>query len=351
MAHATRRTSTRRRGASLAGGLALALVAAACGNGGGGEDAAAGEEGFDLDRVRWIVPSEAGGGFDTSTRQFEPHYARELGAQMPVENLPGGNFAVGTSVLVREGGECEAIGTIGVPHVLFSFLTQDVDYDYEDLAPIARLTDEPGMIRVRDDAPWETLEDLVEDAAANPGEIRLSVSGYTSSNYLGVLEIEEETGAEFNVVPYDGGSPARTALVSGEVDVTHAGVFNSLAVEDETRVLAVHQESNDWPDLTDDAPTVNDALGADLAENGSSYGIFATAECRDEFPERYEALVEAFHAAADSEEFQQDLEEVGELDKLIVVEADEYDQAIRDEMETLDELIDQHEELQEVDDG
>ena len=52
---------------------------------GGGDD-------FSGSQLRWIVSSSAGGGFDTTTRQLEPHFTEELGANAVVENLEGGGY-------------------------------------------------------------------------------------------------------------------------------------------------------------------------------------------------------------------------------------------------------------------
>jgi putative tricarboxylic transport membrane protein len=329
-------------GSVLATVALFALLFAGCGTGGG--QGGSGEE-WPSGEIRWIIPSSPGGGFDTTSRQLQPYLEDELGVSLSVENQEGGNFAVGTTTVLNAGPDCNTIMTHGIPHLFFSYLTQDVDYTYEDFQPVSRLTQEPGVIRVRNDAPWETLENLIEDAKSRPGEIRASVSGLTSNNYLGLLDIQEATGAQFNIVPYDGGGPARTAVVSGEVDLTHAGVFNSLNIEDESRVLAVHQDENEWPDVTDNAPTVNEALGTSLPPNGSNYGLFVNMDCYEQNPERYERLVEAVQAATANEKYRQELEETGELAKLAVIDPEEYDQMNQQEADRLRELVEEQPEL------
>jgi putative tricarboxylic transport membrane protein len=296
--------------------------------------------------IRWTVGSSAGGGFDTSTRQFAPHFERALGGTFRVENLPGGNVAVAAGVVARDGGDCYTILTTGVPHLLFSFMTQRVPFTYDDFYPIGQLTIEPGVIRVRTDAPWATLAALVEDARKRPRRVRVSVSGYTSNNYLGLLDIQEATGVEFNIIPYPGGNEARTAVLSGEVDATHAGLFNSLHISDGSRVLAVHQDVNAWPAQTNSAPTVNEELGTTLRPNGGSYGVFVSRECRNDHADRYQRLVEAFELAVRDEEYIRKLDDVGEKGRSDFIGAVQYDAEIREEIERLSGLIGKHAELQ-----
>lgn len=316
----------------------FALLLAGCGGGGS-------EAEWPSEQIRWIVPSAAGGGFDTNARQIQPYLEEELGVPVSVENQEGGGFAIGTTTALSEGEDCNTVMFHGVPHLLFSYLTQEVDYTYDDFQPVASLTVEPGVIQVRNDAPWENLEDLIEDAESRPGEIRASVSGLTASNNVGLADLQAATDAEFNVIPYDGGGPARTALVSGEVDVTHAGLFNSLSVGDEARILAVHQDENTWPELTDDAPTVNEALGTSLPPNDSSYGFFVSKECSEQYPERYDRLVEATEAAMQNEEYLQTLNDLGEEEKVLVRDAAEYDDLIREEIDRITQLLEERPEI------
>ncbi|RZU34157.1 tripartite tricarboxylate transporter substrate binding protein [Blastococcus saxobsidens] len=315
--------STRARRLSIL--LVPMFAAVACGNaassGGGGGDAEAPLAG---ERIRFIVPTSAGGGFDTTARQLQPYLEEALDATIVVENLEGGGYAIGTQAAINAGGDCKTILFHAVPHVTFSYLTQNVDYTIDDLAPLAGVSIEPGMYRVRDDAPWETMQDLIDDAKARPNEIRLSVSDLTTSNFVAVKQLQELTGADFNVVPYDGGGPARTALVAGEVDVTEAGVFNSLAIDDGTRVLAVNQPENQWPDVTDDAPTTSEALGMEVPSDASNYGMFAPASCEEENPEAYQALVDGVQTAMENPEFVSTLEKLGEADKLFYLSPEEY---------------------------
>lgn len=276
------------------------------------------------DPITMFVVSSPGGGFDAAARQPQRFVEEALGVPMRVENRPGGATAVATTLVYETGDDCSNILMTGIPHILFSYMTQDVGYEYEDFFPIAGLTSEPGLVRVQDDAPWQSMNELIDDALERPGELIASVGLYTNNYFMGLLELMDATGAEFNIVPFGGGAEARNALLRGEVDFTHAGVFNSRNVEDGTRVLGIHYSENRWPEITDDATPISEQLGADLSDNESSYGVFVTAECRENHPERYEALVSAFRDAKHNEEYLAMLEDLGELGKVAFVEADDY---------------------------
>ena len=333
----------RRRRARLSLAVLPLLATVACGGAASGGGSSAGGDGEEKpladQRIRFIVPTSAGGGFDTTARQLQPHLEEQLDATMVVENLEGGGYAIGTQTAINAGGDCRTVLFHAVPHLTFSYLTQEVDYTLDDLAPIAGVSVEPGMYRVRDDAPWESMEELIADAKKRPNEIRLSVSDLTTSNFVAVKQLQEMTGADFNVIPYDGGGPARTALVSGEVDVTQAGVFNSLAIDDGSRVLAVNQPENEWPDVTDEAPTTSEALGMEIPPDASNYGMFVPQSCADDNPEAYEALKEAVAAAVEDPEFLSTLEELGEQDKVAYLDAEEYGELAQSSAEEIEGIL------------
>ncbi|GAA3929251.1 tripartite tricarboxylate transporter substrate binding protein [Microbacterium soli] len=300
------------------GGGALSLVAVAavlltsCSAGGqqGAEDDSAVPQ-----KMTFVVPTSAGGGVDTAARQLQPYLEDELGSTLTVVNREGGATTIGTGSIL-ESTDCSTILITAIPHITLSYLAHDVDYDLSSFAAVGGVSVEPGVIRVAKDAPWSTLEELVTDAKQRPGEITVSVSEAVSSNAFGIAQIEKATGADFNIVPFDGGGPSRLAVVSGEVDATHAGVFNSLPIADDSRVLAVQASENRWKAVTDDAPTVKEALGIDVPDNESTYNVWTSAECATNHPERYQAIVDALAAAVNSDGLKSDLEKVGEELKL-----------------------------------
>ena len=301
---------------SLVGAAAVALVLAGCAS-------EQGEGDLSGKQLRWIVSSSPGGGFDTTTRQIEPYFTKQLGATAVVENHEGGGYAIGAQTMLQAGADCTSIVTHGVPHLAFSYLTQEVDYDLSKFAPVGGISIEPGVLRVMKNAPWQTIQDFVADAKRRPGQIKVSVSDLQSNNYIALLQMERQLGIDLNIIGYDGGGPSRTALVTGEVDATHAGVFNSLSIADESRVLAVSQPENKWPEITDNAPPINTALGVDVPANASNYVLLASAECRDKNPERYKQLVDALAASVKNEQYLASLDKLGEKGKVAYLTPDQ----------------------------
>lgn len=335
---------TRRTRGVVAAMLGLALITAACGGGSAAPapapapasapaPAPAAEpdplEGFPPREMTLIIPATAGGGSDNNARAIGPHFERIVGARLVMENHPGAGNTIGAQIALQRPQDCTTMFIVNVPHILFGYLTQQVDFTYDDWAPLAQVSVDPGVIRVRNDAPWQTLTDLIEDARANPGRIRASISNVNNNNYIGIVEIAEAAGVEFNIVPFEGGPEARLAVIGGQVDFTHAGVFNSLAAAEDTRVIAVHNEVNLWPDLTDNAGTVADQLGVAVQPNWSSSGFYVPAGCRDDYPERYEFLADKMLEILADEQFLDAMDALGEKEKLQPLGPADFDARIR----------------------
>lgn len=367
-------SSGSRRSAFLIALLAaLALLVTACG---GGEDAAdeSGEdtaedqdedtaeepeedgadeagaedsEDWPTEDIRFVIPAAAGGGFDGAARNIEPFWEEELGTTLQVDNQEGANFAIGAQVVADEGQDCNTIMFHAVPHLPFSYLAQgqEVDYTYDDFHPVGPVQIQPGVVVVADDSPFETFEDLVAEAEANPGEVSASVSGLANNNYLALRQMEDLLGIELNIVGYDGGGPAREAVVAGEVDMTHAAAFAALGIADESRVLAVHQEENEWPGITDDAPTLNEITGEDFGSNQSYYGVFVHNDCYEEYPERYETLESTFQDVLNNPDYQAQLEELDELAGLMEESAEEYNELVEQEVQRVEEAVEEDPDL------
>lgn len=329
-----------RRFAPFVLGSAIVLAVSGCSGGGAGSEDG-GLDDFSGQSIRVIVPTAVGGGFDTTIRQLQGALEDRLGARMTIENMEGAATAIGSQSAASADGDCLTLMVQGVPHLQFSYLTQEVDYSLEEFAPVGGMSIEPGVIRVKEDAPWQNIEEFIEDARERPGEIRVSVSLRTSNNYVGMLDIEEATGAEFNIISYDGGGPSRTALISGEVDATHAGAFNSLGIDDETRVLTVQAPENLWPDETDDMPAIGDALGVEVPESASNYSLWAPAGCAADFPERHRALVDVLPEALEDPDYLSELAELNEGTKVNHMTPDELTELAELNEEQIQAILDE----------
>jgi len=247
--------------------------------------------------VTLVVPYAAGGGTDATARALAKAAEEFLGQPIGVVNKTGGNAIVGMSEVAsaKPDGYTLLFNTseiVILPHQGMSPIT------YEDFAQIAQINFDPSALTVPADAPYNTLEEFLAYAKENPGKIRVGGSGTGGIWHLGSASIEKVTGVKLNYVPYDGGAPAKTALLGGHIEavtISPAEVLTQVKAG-ELKTLAVL--ATDRSDSMPDVPTFNEA-GYDVAV-GVWRGIDAPAGTPAEVIEK---LQEAFLKAAKEQEF------------------------------------------------
>lgn len=107
-------------------------------------------------------------------------------------------------------------------------------------------------------------------------------------------------------VTYSGGAPLRTALAGNQVDFEILAAEAALTISDEVHALAV---VNDTPSDNWEAPLLNEELkdlGIDPLPliGGNITGLIAHASLQEEYPERYERILQAYKETLQSDEFQ-----------------------------------------------
>lgn len=167
--------------------------------------------------IEVVVPYSAGGGTDLVTRAFVDTAKKYLPKAIGVVNKTGGGGAVGLSeiAMARPDGYKLGTGTVEIAMLPHMGLVQ---FTADDFAPIARLNAEPSAISVNVNAPWNTYEEFIAYAKANPGKVRIGNSGTGAIWHLAAEALADKTGAKFNHIPYDGANPAVTALLGGHIE-------------------------------------------------------------------------------------------------------------------------------------
>jgi len=205
-------------------------------------------EDYPIKPIELVVPASAGGGTDALARGFAEIVKKHLPQPVIVNDKPGASGVVGMSDVLNARPDgykvCVVIAELVIlPHLGLSKFT------YADFTPVARLNADPAAITVKADAKWNTIEEFLADAKANPGDMKVGNSGNGSIWHLAAAGLEDKAGVKFNHVPYQGAAPGVVALLGGHIDAvavspgevaTHvaAGKLKMLAVMADQRLKA-----------------------------------------------------------------------------------------------------------------
>ncbi|WP_198510264.1 tripartite tricarboxylate transporter substrate binding protein [Bacillus solitudinis] len=196
--------------------------------------------------VEYIAPANPGGGWDTLIRQSSRTIAEEnLAPQnFAAVNIPGSGGAVAWAEIVGDAGNPHKLFAASPPIILVP-LTGASQYNHTDFTPIARLNTDYSVVLVKNDSPYETINDLFTDIKERGTEI--SVGGGSaagSMDHVAIAGAAVEAGIDaktLNYIPFSGGGEAMTNLLGGHVDAVTTGVGEAQGqIESgELRALAV----------------------------------------------------------------------------------------------------------------
>lgn len=188
--------------------VAAASVAASA----GGARAA----GFPERDITLVVPWAAGGGTDALGRTLAKNAKQYIGANVAVVNRPGGTGVQGMQSVAQAKPDGYTVGLVTF-HLSSYRLTGLSQLSYREFEPIMLLNRSPTGFLVRADSPYKSMKDLVDYAKANPGVVTIATSGAGAVPHLSAALLAKQLGLKFTFVPFDGGAPARTAVLGGHV--------------------------------------------------------------------------------------------------------------------------------------
>jgi tripartite-type tricarboxylate transporter receptor subunit TctC len=208
--------------------------------------------------VRLVVPFAPGGQPDVVARSLAEPLSRALGQPVVVENRPGagGNIAAEAVAKSAPDGLTLLLGTNG-PLAVSPALYKDLAYDpLRDLAPVTLVGTSPNLIAVNPSLGVGTLKELVAKARAEPGKLNFSSVGKGSISQLSMELLNSVAGIRTVHIPYNGGAPAVTALISGDVQLLSLNPTALIPQVEAGRLRVLAQTSAKRSPLIASVPTV-----------------------------------------------------------------------------------------------
>lgn len=269
------------------------------------------QETFPSRAMQVVIPTGEGGGVDQAARAFTRIWAKHLGADFEFSYYAGASGQVGyETYLGRTEADAHNLLFGNIAPEMIMYATQNPNFNYpDDIQYIGSIDIDDSVIWVAENSPFQTIEDMIEEGQRRP--ITLSTSRLPHPSTIGALLLAEETGMTVRMVPYGGGGPARSAAITGEVDGCATFLSSSLGVGDQLRFLGVFNNVNAAPELTNEAPSLNEALGLSMpALYGQRAWAIQTAAI-NEHPERVEKLRETMQQVFDDAEYREVAERAG----------------------------------------
>ena len=215
--------------------------------------------------IRIIVPYAAGGPIDLTARVLAERVKDTLGTVI-IENKPGGGGNIGADLIAKAAPDGLTIGISALAtHAINPWLYNRMPFNaVADFAPITQMVRVPNVLVVNTDTAarlgLNSLADLIQYAKANPGKLNYGSGGNGSGGHLAGEMFKARAGIFAVHIPYNGGSPAQLALLSGQVDFNFDNLATAAANIKGGKIKALAVTTAQRSPALPDVPAVSESL-------------------------------------------------------------------------------------------
>lgn len=179
--------------------------------------------------IRYIVSSSPGSAVDTIGRIVAGGLTEALSQQVVVDNRAGAGGNIGAAMAAKAFPDGYTLFQVNNNHAAAVTLYRNLEYDLmRDFAPVTQFASSPYVIVVHPSLPVKSVSDLIKLARAKPGAINYASAGVGSGTFMAAELFRSKAGLNMLHVPYVGGGPALTAVISGETSVYVAPLSTAL---------------------------------------------------------------------------------------------------------------------------
>ena len=216
---------------------------------------------YPKESIRIVVPYPPGGGADFLARLLAEKAQAKWGQTVIVENRSGAGGNIGTEFVSRSAPDgYTLLFSAQAPLVINKSLYGKLNFDPDNLAPIAVMVTAFSVLLVNPKVPANNLKEFIAYARANPDKLNYASQGVGNPGHLIAELFNSIAGVKMTHIPYKGTAPALADLLAGQVQV----MFGELATAGQhvrsgkLRVLGVGglKPHPDFPDI----PVIGESL-------------------------------------------------------------------------------------------
>ena len=203
--------------------------------------------------ITMIVPFPAGGRTDLVGRIVAQYLQAAIGQPVSVINKPGASSVLGSLEVADAKPDGYTLGFFSTSLVTAQY-TVPTPLSMTRFELVAIVNADPAALAVNASSKWQTLKELVADARAAAGTLRIGMIPGASAQIF-AAGFERAAGVDLINVPFKGDSDGATALAGGHIEI-HVAVpvsYKSLVAAHMIRILAVAADARS--DLYGNIPT------------------------------------------------------------------------------------------------
>src|SRR5580698_9425482 len=166
--------------------------------------------------IRLVIPWPPGASADAFLLVIAEQTGKRLGQSLVPDNKPGASASLSGVALKDAKPDGYTLGQVHTGTFRAAMVTDKPAYDpLTDFTYIIQLSGSVHGIVVPADSPWQSFEQLVAAAKAQPNKLTYGTSGQSSVQNLVMVDLQQRLDIELTHVPYKGGSDLYNGLLGG----------------------------------------------------------------------------------------------------------------------------------------
>ncbi len=180
-----------------------------------------GEPAFPNKPMRFIVGNAPGGSTSYIARLVGDAVTKTWGHQVVVDNRGGGDGVIAAEALYKAAPDGHTMLLVSAALTIRPHLHPNKVYAafLNEFVPVATLVSSDYILVANVSLPVNNLQEVIALAKTRPGYLKAAVSNIGGTNHLALELFNVLAGVKIKAIPYKGGGPGMTALISGEVSV------------------------------------------------------------------------------------------------------------------------------------
>lgn len=221
--------------------------------------------------VTTLMGFSPGGGSDVMLSMVRPQVEKLLKTTLVPVYKPGSGSDIAATELAMSKPDGYTVFVSCTPMIPINTYVRETAYKTSDLAFVANVVTDPGVLVVRAESPYKSIADVIKAAKEKPGALSVGVASAPGDDWFAMHMFEEAAQIKLNIVPFSGDGPSWQAALAGHVDATsnNLGIVYPQVRAGKLRILAIMTDKRS--PILSDIPTFKE-LGYNFT-SGSARGF------------------------------------------------------------------------------
>lgn len=210
--------------------------------------------------INFIVPFGAGGSTDTVARGIAEAAPNYIGESMVIVNRAGASGTIGTAEGAKAKPDGYTMNLVTGTTLAMQPLLKKLDYTIDDFKFISSVVYNPLLLVVDGKSPYNSIQDLIDDAKANDKTLKVGHPGVGTVNDIAHAAFFNSTGIKTSNVPFKANNETIAGIIGGHIDIAAVHPMESSEYLRDGKLKALGIFTPERLELFPDVPTVGEEL-------------------------------------------------------------------------------------------